>query len=76
MNDPIEEVLRRATDRDALHRWIDAQPLNARLLILAVVSEETKDVYRYCCSDDLLVHESNWMIDVYKHYLQESTTNL
>jgi hypothetical protein len=75
LSDSIEEVLKHASDRDTLHRWLDDQPSGARILIIAVISEETKDVYRYCCSDDLMVHESNWMIDVYKRYLQDSTEN-
>lgn len=75
MNNSIEQVLKQTNEKDTLHRWIDEQPLGAKFLILASVSEPTKDVYRYCCSDDLTVNESNWLIDVYKRYLMDSAAN-
>lgn len=74
MNDTLEAVLTHVGDRDKMHRWIDAQPEGARILVLSNTSEEAKDVHRYCCSDNLLVKESNWMLDVYKQYLMDSTT--
>jgi hypothetical protein len=74
-HNPIEAVLKYANDRDTLHRWIDEQPEDARILILSVVSEETKDVHKYCCSNNLSIHESNWILDVYKRYLMDSTEN-
>jgi hypothetical protein len=73
LNESLEAVLKRTNDRDTLHRWIDEQPDNAKILILAMFPKETSDAYRYCCSEDLMVQESNWMIDVYKRYLMDST---
>ena len=69
----LEETLHRIKDKEAIVSWIRNLPEDAMILVLVNVRKEDRDIHQYCCSDNLLITESNWMLDCYKYYLQTST---
>lgn len=68
--DSLESFLGHAKTRDELHRWIDSLPIDADVLLLAGVTTDGGTTYPWRCTESLSVAVANWMVDVYKDYLQ------
>ena len=69
----FEGQLERIQDKNEIHKWIDEQPLEAEFLVLSCARIKDIAAHRYCCSSELTIASANWMVDVFKHFLQTGT---